>query len=248
MLHAEQIWENRHKVKRNKTKQCNWKVKWKHHQRSWAENKTIFIARNRTRANQKVKLEKKTKTTGCAVRSVVGLVIAKADENHDLRDRLNQFRADAEKFCADSLEFQKLVNNVQSATEAHPSAEASTSNGADFRPVTAKPKLTCSYCTQQHPMNKCLLYLKLSTKQRWNCVKELGLFQNCFAPTWHETRAPRRCRHQNCKCGKFHNTTLCSRSQSNWSRNTRGNYWINSKKQNRTKTSRMKTKLRVNGN
>lgn len=144
------------------------------------------------------------------MRSVVGLVSATAaDENHDLRDRLNQFRADAEKFSADPLEFQKLVDNAQGATKAQPSAETNTPNRTDYRPATAKPKLTCNYCSQQHPMNKCRLFLRLSTKQRWNCVKELGSCQNCFTPTWLE-RTPHRCRHGNCSCGKFHNTTLCA--------------------------------------
>lgn len=130
----------------------------------------------------------------------------------DLRDRLNRFKADAQNFIHDAEIFREEILQVEyentidnNGTNMH-----EIDYRANERANSVKPPLECYYCQGNHALSKCDRFLRLPIKSRWNAVAELNLCQNCFIPK-HLVASPHHCKYGNClQCHRFHNSTLCN--------------------------------------
>lgn len=71
-------------------------------------------------------------------------------------------------------------------------------------------RMQCHNCGGAHRMFDCRHFLRLSVLNRRVRVSELNLCENCLMKREH-TRI-HRCQAGACKCGKFHNSLLCSRA------------------------------------
>lgn len=85
-----------------------------------------------------------------------------------------------------------------------------TKNLNDLRNVLRhRRRIECNNCGRNHPMSKCATFLSRTVAERKIRVRELNLCRNCFAP--YQPNRMHRCQSGSCRrCGKFHNSLLCS--------------------------------------
>lgn len=82
-----------------------------------------------------------------------------------------------------------------------------------FPHVNRTRRLQCNYCSEEHPMFACAMFLQLTREQRRVEVQNLQLCANCLMPEIHEG-ITHRCRAGACRrCGPDvrHNSVLCDK-------------------------------------
>lgn len=119
----------------------------------------------------------------------------------DLREHLNRQRAEATNTT------ERAEASGRTETNAGRSMLMHMSNTTGSAETNESPTLVCNNCTRNHPMFKCIRFLRLSIPERHIRVKRLDVCRNCFAPMYLE-RGPHRCRAGSCRrCGR---KTVCS--------------------------------------